>query len=299
LRSLIDQYRIPCRFILLGSANPSLIKLSSESLAGRIVYTELSPFNFLEIQHQASMTEHWLIGGFPEPFLMTDYEMRNEWFNAFIMTYIERDLPLLGLNTSATSLFRFVTMLSHTHGQIMNKSTFAKSLELSVPTISRYLNYLESAFLIRSLQPFYRQVKKRLVKSPKVYLRDSGLLHHLHKIIDYNRLLGHPLLGHSWEGYVIEQIISILGNQFEYFFYRSQDAAECDLVITEKFQPVACVEVKFTAAPKKTRSLAIAIKDIGTQKNFIIIPDCSEPYPLDEWLIVCGLEHFCKLFTEK
>jgi len=295
LRSVIDQHRVPGRLILLGSANPVLIKLSSETLAGRIVYTELTPFHFLEIKKLANITNHWLFGGFPEPFLMTDKNIREEWFNAFIMTYIERDLPLMGLTTSSPSLLRFVTMLSHTHGQILNQSTYAKSLELSVPTIAKYLGYLESAFLIRRLHPFYKQVKKRLVKSPKVYLRDSGLLHHLHKINDYHKLLGHPLIGHSWEGYIIEQIISMLSNRYEYFFYRSQDGAECDLVITEKFNPVACVEIKFAAAPKKTKSITIAVQDIQASKNFVIIPDCSEPYPLDQRIQVCSLEQFFEL----
>ena len=297
LRSAIDQFRKPARFILLGSASPELMRQSSETLAGRIVYTELTPFTFPEIHKISGQNFHWLCGGFPEPFLMTDSEIRKEWFTSFIRTYLERDLPALGLNTSALQLLRFVTMLAHTHGQILNKSNLAKALELSVPTISNHGDFLEKAFLIRTLRPYFVNLKKRLVKSSKVYIRDSGLLHHLLRIEDYNSLLGHPAVGHSWEGYVIEQIASTLGDKFEYHFYRTQDGAECDLLITEQFKPLACVEIKFTSTPKKTKSLTVAVQDLKTDKNFIVIPECLDPYPLDENVMVCSLEQFLRQFT--
>ena len=298
LRSVIDQHRVPCRFLLLGSASPDLVNLSSESLAGRIVYTELTPLNLLEIRNYSSMEEHWLAGGFPEPFLLKDRELQNEWFNSFIMTYVERDLPMLGLRTNAMNVRRFITMLAHSHGQVLNKSTFAKSLELSVPTISHYINYLEHAYLIRCLAPYYTNIKKRLVKSPKLYIRDSGLAHHLLRIISYDQILGHPLLGHSWEGYVIEQIISTSGQQYEYFFYRTQGGAESDLVITEKFAPIACVEVKFTSAPRVTKGLTVAIEDLQTLHNYIIIPKADSPYPVHKNIWVYGLASFLdKMYT--
>jgi len=246
----------------------------------------------MEISSVSNMQNHWLRGGFPEPFFIEDDNIRDEWFNSFIMTYIERDLSVLGLRASSPTMYRFISMLAHGHGQVLNKSTLAKSLEISVPMVSQYLNFLENAFLIRSLRPFFINLRKRLVKSPKIYLRDSGILHHLLRINDFNSLLGHPILGHSWEGYVIEQIISVLGNRYEYFYYRTQDGAECDLVITEKFTPVSCVEIKFTDSPKKTKSLTIAIKDVGTDKNYVIVPDAGESYELDENLVVCGLEDF-------
>jgi uncharacterized protein len=289
LRSVIDMNREPCRFILLGSASPELAHLSSETLAGRIVYTELSPFLYDEIKNMASLQTHWLKGGFPEPFQIKDDDIREEWLNSFILTYIERELPSFGLSTSFQNLSRFFSMLSHTHGQLLNKSTYSKSLELSVPIIAKYLDYLESAFIIRTLQSFFINIKKRLSKTPKVYIRDSGLLHHQLKIMDYNSLLGHPGVGHSWEGYIIEQVISTLGNKYEYFFYRTQDGAECDLIICERYSPIACVEVKFSSSPKKTKSLTTAINDIKTEKNYIVIPDCKDPYPLDKNLIVCDL----------
>ena len=299
LRSMIDQHRVPARFLLLGSANPSLIKLTSETLAGRIVYTELTPFTLAEIQSLKSMQIHWLNGGFPEPFLLDNDDIRTEWFNSFIMTYLERDLPLIGLKTSPMLLLRFITMIAHSHGQLLNKSTFAKSLEVSVPTVATYLLYLEHAFMVRSLPPHFTNLKKRLVKSPKVYIRDSGILHNLLKISFYNTLLGHPILGHSWEGYVIEQIISILGNQYEYAFYRTQDGAECDLVITEKFTPIASVEIKFTSTPKLSKGLKLAFHDINAPDNFIIIPQCDEPYPFSDGITVCDIFGFIRFIQNK
>ena len=289
LRSVIDHNRVPGRFILLGSVSPNLIELSSETLAGRIVFLELNPFNILEIEDQTSRQTHWLRGGFPEPFLEEADEIRSEWFKSFMMTYIERDLSILGFSPDRLTFQRFMYMLAHGHGQIMNKSTFGKSLELSIPTITKYLSYLEYAYMIRVLPPFYVNLKKRLVKSPKVYYRDSGLLHHLMLIKDYNALLQHPILGNSWEGYIIGQITSVLGSEYEYFFYRTQDGSECDLVITKNFQPVACVEVKFTSTPKINRGLTIAIQDLKTTENYIVIPECSKSYRLSDTLEVCDL----------
>lgn len=295
LRSMIDQHRKPGRFLLLGSASPNLLKLSSETLAGRIVYTELTPFNALEIPQDAPTSRHWIYGGFPEPFLMQDDEIRQEWFNSFLITYIERDLRLLGLSPTSMNILKFVTMLAHSHGQLINRSTFARSLDVSVNSISSYLHYLENTFFIRNLPPFHKNLKKRLVKSPKIYVRDTGLLHHLLRIKDYNTLIGHPILGNSWEGYVIEQIISVLGNKFEYSFYRSQDGSECDLVISEKFTPIAAVEIKFSSAPKKSKGLTVALQDIQAPQNFIIVPDCAAAWPLAENLTVCNLKQFFQL----
>ena len=292
LRAEIDRLRLRGRFLLLGSANPALLQQSAETLAGRIVYKELSGFNFLEIPSHYSLEHHWLYGGFPESFFMQNQALRSEWFRSFIMTYIERDLSFYGLNNHTQHTLRLLTMLAHATGGILNKSSLAKSLGKNVHTISKYVNYLVNSFILRLLPPFHVNVKKRLVKSPKAYLRDSGLRHHLLRIDDYNQLLGHPVVGHSWEGYVIEQIISVLGDRYDYFFYRTQDGAECDLVITRQFQPIACVEIKFTSSPQKSKSLTIATRDVETKQNFIIIPDCSEPYPLDEHLEVCDLAQF-------
>lgn len=292
LRSVVDDHRVPGRFIILGSASPNLLRLSSESLAGRIVFLELNPFNLFEVSHLTSYREHWLRGGFPEPFLSDDIEFRQEWYKTFVMTSIERDLPLLGLSPNRLAFQRFISMLAHGHGQILNRTTYAKSLELSVPTISEYLHYLEYAYLLRILPPFSPNLKKRLVKSPKIYFRDTGLLHYLLMIKDEQALFGHPIIGSSWEGYVINQICSVLGDRFEYFFYRTVDGAECDLLLTKNFTPVVCVEVKFTSAPRVNKGMTIACQDVGTHKNFIIVPECAQSYPITSVWEVCNLTNF-------
>lgn len=290
LRSAIDMKRDPGRFILLGSASPHLLMLSSESLAGRIVYTELTPLVIGELA-PGEMRNHWIRGGLPEPFLMPDDTMREEWFRSFVQSYLERDLQLLGLKTSADRLYRLWVMLAHCSGQLLNKSTLAKSLEISVPTTTTYLDFFEHAFLIRRLQPYFHNIRKRLVKSPKIYIRDSGITNHLLRIRDYDALLGNPKLGDLWEGYVVEQLISSLGETYEYFFYRTQHGAECDLVICSALKPVALAEIKFTSVPKRTRSLTIACEDIMAEKNFIIVPECVEAYPLDKDITVCTVQH--------
>lgn len=295
LRSVIDEYRKPGRFLLLGSANPMLRQESAETLAGRIVNTELTGLNILEIRNHVPLEHHWLWGGFPEPLLMKDPVIRIEWFKAFVMTYIERDLRMLGLTAESQNLLRFLTMVAHAIGGILNKSTFAKSLGTSVPTISKYIDYLVNSFILRLLTPYHTNVKKRLVKSPKIYLRDSGLLHYLLRIHEFNDLMGHPIVGHSWEAYVIEQIVSVLGDQFEYFFYRTQEGAECDLVIAEGFRPTISVEIKFTNTPQKTKSLTFALQDLQTKRNFVVIPECSTPYPMDKHITVCNLEQFFEM----
>ncbi|RQW03484.1 MAG: ATP-binding protein, partial [Calditrichaeota bacterium] len=206
LRSLIDVQKKPGRYVILGSASPDLIRDSSESLAGRISYHELSPFNILEVHRRSELTNHWFRGGFPDAFLQEDDDLRSEWFYNFVKTYVERDLPMLGLGLSPSVISRFWRMLATIHGNLLNKSNLSKSLEISYPTISRYLDFLEEAFLITQLYPFSANLKKRLVKSPKIYLRDSGVLHHQLNIHNYDELFGHSILGVSWEGYIIEQI---------------------------------------------------------------------------------------------
>ncbi len=299
LRSEIDANRVAGRFILLGSASPELLQKSSESLAGRIIYVELSPLNRLEIMDSISLETHWVRGGFPEPLGLPDHELVQQWFHSFILTFIERDVRLLRTNANPMVLSRLIQMLAHNHAQLLNKSNLAKSLEKSVPTISSYVDILEDAFLIKRLPPFFTNAKKRLTKNTKIYLRDSGLLHHFLRLFSYNDLLGHPLVGHSWEGYVIEQICSVGGNHFEYFFYRTQDGAEVDLVLTQRYQPVACIEIKFTTTPKRQKGLTVVIQDLGTQDNYIIIPTQDQNYPLAKELNVCGLDHFLQVELPK
>ena len=291
LRGLIDRHRVPGRYIILGSASPDLLKQSSETLAGRIVYKELTPFNLTEVLEQVDMNEHWFRGGFPEALLAPDAGYYRNWMRSFVQTYLERDLPLLGLSVSPVLMRRLWSMLAHFHGGIWNASPFAGSLGLSSPTVNRYVEFLEAAFIITRLQPFTPNLKKRLVKSPKVYLRDSGMLHHLTGILSFDELQGHVLIGNSWEGYVIEQIRQIVPEEITLYYYRTHNGTESDLVLVRGNRPISCIEIKYTAAPRLSKGLQIAIEDLGTETNFIIVPQ-SESYPVSSKVEVCGLVEF-------
>ena len=233
LRSMIDLNRVAGRFVLLGSASPDVIRDSSESLAGRIAYIELAPFNLTEIASviNSNTNKLWLQGGFPDAFLLDDREMLTDWHYNYIKTYVERDLPNLGLKVSGSVLMKLIQMLSHVHGDLMNYSGLSKSLGLDINTIKKYINFFEEAFIIKQLKPFHPNIKKRLVKAPKVFIRDSGVLHYLQNISDAEDLFGNPLIGNSWEGFAIEQIRQLLPQKYQVFYYRTQDGSECDLVI--------------------------------------------------------------------
>ncbi len=296
LRAVIDRHRLAGRFILLGSASPGVLKDSAETLAGRISYTELTPFLLTEIQAISGEKELWVRGGFPEPFLMKRKEHRFAWFNSFIRTYIERELPLLGLRTHPVQLNRLLSMLAFNQGQILNISRLSNALGVSAPTVSHYLDYLEQSYFIRRLPPYFINIKKRLVKSPKIYLRDSGILHHILGLEDFNAIMGHPVAGESWEGFVVQQIISHYGNRFDYTYYRTQDGTECDLVISKGTTVWACVEVKLSETPKLTRGFTTSLRDLNPRGAFVVIPACPEPYNLNEKVLVTGLEPFFKHF---
>jgi len=298
LRSLIDRKRIPGRFLMLGSASPQLLKQSSESLAGRIAYVELTPLNIEELSGE-SMDDLWLRGGFPDPFLTDSIEIRRDWFNSFITTYVERDLPQLGLVTSSIQLRRFIKMLAGIHGNLLNQQMLSRSLGVSFTTISRYLDYLENAFLIRRILPYYLNIKKRLIRSPKIYIRDTGLLHHLLSISDHDHLWDSAYMGSSWESFVIQQIYSCMGSHLDAWFYRTQDGTECDLLLTSGNRPVSCIEAKLSLLPSKSKSLTIAIKDLGTSQNFIIVPKCDESFEISENITVCHLKDFVDNFLPK
>jgi predicted AAA+ superfamily ATPase len=291
LRSMIDMNRVNARFIVLGSASPDLIRDSSESLAGRIAYEELTPFNITEIADQNDIYYHWFNGGFPDAFLAPNDSVRKKWFSNFIMTYIERDLPILGLNISRDIIRKLWTMIAHIHGNVLNMNNLGRSLEVTSTTIKKYLAFLEDAFLIRQLYPYAANVKKRLVKSPKIYIRDSGILHHLLNIPVFETLESNPMLGHSWEGYVIEQITSKLDLQTQYYFYRTHEGAECDLVLVKAGRPLAGIEIKYTSSPKLTRGLNQALQDIKADQNYIITPG-TDDYFINKNTRVCSLTKF-------
>jgi uncharacterized protein len=287
LRAVIDNHRVNRRFILLGSASPELLFLSNETLAGRIVYLELTPFEHSEIQHLSDFRDHWLKGGFPEAFKLTDTNIRKVWFNSFLSAYFERDLRLLGLYTYSANLQRLFLMISALQGGLLNISNLANSLGVSSPIVGNAISFFERSFIVRLLKPFHSNIGKRLVKTPKIYIRDSGIVNHLLGISDYENLLRHPMLGNLWEGYVVEDIINTLGNDYQYYFYRTADGAECDLVIYKNNNCIAALDAKFSSQAKRTRSMAITIKDLQPQKAFYILPVCPATYSIGEDQFVC------------
>ena len=291
LRGLIDQYRQPGRFFLLGSASPELIRDASESLAGRIIYKQLSPLLLTEVNATVDQRTHWLRGGYPDALLAPNDKLSLAWRRSFVQSYVERDLGLLGLNADPMLIRKFWTMLSHFHGNIWNAQNFAKSLGITAPTVNRYLNFMEHAFLVYTLPSFSANVKKRLVKSPKIYLRDTGILHFLTGIQSMEHLHGNVLLGASWEGYVIEQIKSLLDEDKEVYYYRTHEGTECDLLIVEGGLPKTAIEIKYTSSPKVSKGFNIALDDLKTEKNFIITPQTAD-YPISDRITVCSLVSF-------
>jgi uncharacterized protein len=281
LRAIIDADRRDGRFLLLGSASPDLIRHSSESLAGRIIYHELSTFSIGEIK---STTENirrlWYRGGFPRSFLADSDRESYRWREAFIQTHLERDIPTLGIKIPSTALWRFWQMIAHSHGQLWNASKIAASLGVTAPTVRHYLDILQDTFMIRQLHPLYMNIKKRLVKSPKIYLRDCGLLHALLRLERADDLLGHPSAGASWEGWIIEQILSIVPASWKPWFYRTAAGAEIDLVLERPrgMAPIA-MEIKYTADPSPTRGFWSAMADIKGAVGYVVCAS-EEEYPL-------------------
>ncbi len=291
LRSLIDRNRVPGRYILLGSASPDLIRDSSESLAGRIVYLELNPFDIVELKGKNAIEQIWLKGGFPNAVLEEEEGISKQWMQSFIKTYIERDLPLLGLKAPVQSTEKLWFMLAHINGNLLNYSQLSGSLGVSSNTVKSYIQFFEKSYLVRTLSPFFLNTKKRLVKSPKLYFTDTGILHHLLRIFDLNDLYGHPGVGNSWEAFVIQQVINSLPIGFDSHFYRTQDGSELDLVISKGLSIIAGIEIKSTNAPSLSRGNSLAIETLNTQRNFIITPSSAD-FPLRINVQVCSLERF-------
>ena len=294
LRPLIDEYRKPGRFILLGSASPSLVKGVSETLAGRIAYTELTPVTTTELPKNISFNEHWFRGGFPEPLLAKTDAAAQQWMQAFNRSYVERDLEkLFGVNISSVNMQRLWTMLAHVSGNVWNAETFARSLGVTAPTVLRYLDYLEGGFMVKRLQPWFVNTKKRLVKSPKVYVRDSGMLHTLLNIHSDDELLSHPIAGASWEGYVLEQIAACKNAGLQLYYYRTHDGAECDAVLVKGIKPVACIEIKRSNAPVVSKGYLHCIDDLKPKHKLIITPQ-SDTYIAQHGVQVTGIRSFLK-----
>ncbi len=290
LRSLIDIVRRPGRFLLLGSSSPSLIRQSGESLAGRIAYHELTPFLLCELSNADTHTL-WLRGGFPDSFRADTDELSIQWRENFITTYLQRDLDLMGYDTRmpAMKMRRLWQMLAHFHGQLLNLSQLATNMDSSRQTVSRYLDILQETFMLRLLQPYHANIKKRLIKSPKIYIRDCGLFHTLLNINSFDELSGHKILGASWEGFCLEQILSLIPSSWQYFFFRSQSGAEVDLILQKRFgEPPIFVEFKYSQAPKPTKGFWQAKEDLKPSKCFIIYPG-TEEYPIAEDVMILPL----------
>ena len=294
LRGLIDQDRRPGRFLLLGSASLDLLKQSSETLAGRVMYQELYPLDRLEVASASSDLDlHWWRGGYPEAFLAPDDQTALLWHQALVKTYLERDVPQLGFRVPGPELRRFLSMLAHSHGQLLNASKLAANFGVSDPAIRRYISIFEETFLVRVLPPWHQNLKKRLVKTPKVYIRDSGILHSVLPLADFDQLQGHPQVGASWEGYVLEQIAaqSDAYPDVRAFFYRTHGHAELDLLLTRGTDVLGAVEVKLTSAPSTRKGLHQARKDLGNPPLWVIYRG-QETYPLAEGIQATGLSEF-------
>jgi len=293
LRALVDADRRPGRFLLLGSASPELTQGASESLAGRIQYLELAPLTLAEAGPEHSL-ELWLRGGFPTAFLAPSRPASRAWREAFIRTYLERDIPGLGLRLPATQLGRFWEMVAHCHGQLWNGSDLANSLGATGPTMRRYLDLLQDTFMVRQLQPWHGNLGKRLVKRPKVYLRDSGLLHTLLGLETLEDLFGHPSVGASWEGFVIEQVLASVPSTWKPHFYRTSAGAELDLVLLRpgNARPLG-IEIKLTKAPVPSRGFWSALRDLDAQG--VVICSCSESFPLGGGVTALPLQEISKL----
>lgn len=297
LRGIIDRKRVAGRFLLLGSASPELIRDSSETLAGRIAYQELTPFHFEEIKMFENYQTHWFRGGFPTPLLAPTDEYATIWHQNFIQTYLERDLPLLGLNADPMLTKRLWMMLAHLSGNLLNMQSLSNSLGIHATTVRKYIDFFESAYLIRRLQPFYTNLKKRLVKTPKVYIRDTGILHELLGITSHMQLSGHPNLGASWETYVVEQVLAKLPTWASAYFYRTHQGTEADLVIARGIQPEILIEIKYTAQPKPSKGFYIAQQDLKTKKHFMICP-ITDAFSLKEDLEVIGIGQIESIFND-
>jgi len=275
LRGLIDRNREQGRragqFLLLGSASMDLMRQSSESLAGRISYIEMSGLNVAEVNgKQDGRQSLWLRGGFPDSFLAADDDSAMDWLENLVRTYLERDVPQMGFRVPAARLRRLWTMLAHLQGETVNYSKLASNLEVDAKTVTNYIDILTDLLLVRRLEPWHINVKKRLVKSPRYYIRDSGILHRLLGIHRYDALLSNPVLGKSWEGFVLENIHSVLPSRAETYFYRTAAGAEIDLVIIMPSSETWAVEIKHGVAPKIGKHYSQTCDDVGAAHKYIL-----------------------------
>jgi len=286
LRVLVDRPKNPVRFLILGSASPYLVKGVSESLAGRVGFIDLAGFDLGEVGAE-KCNQLWLRGGFPPSFLAPDDSASMAWRDDFIRTFLERDIPQLGISIPAETLRRFWTMIAHYHGQVWNGAQLARSLGTSENTARRYLDILAGAYMIRVLPPWFENLRKRQVKAPKIYLRDSGLLHALLQMTTAPDLQSHPKLGASWEGFALEQVIGALGNRDAYF-WATHGGAELDLLVRIADKHYG-FEFKYADAPGASRSMHVAIEDLRLEHLWVVYPG-QQGYSLDEKISVMPID---------
>jgi len=279
------------RFLLLGSAALELLAQSGETLAGRIAFAELTPFDLTEVGPER-LDDLWIRGGFPSSFLARSGGASMRWRKNFIRTYLERDIPELGPRIPAERLERLWTMLAHLQGGVLNAAQLAGNLEVTGATIGRYIDLLVDLLLVRRLSPRHANVRKRLVRSPKVYVRDSGLVHALLGLGDKEALLGHPVVGASWEGMAIENLLAVLGDKALPSFYRTARGAEIDLVLDWPDGRVWAIEIKRTSAPKIERGMRSALEDLQPERSFVVYAS-EERFRLAENVEAIGLAELC------
>jgi predicted AAA+ superfamily ATPase len=283
LRSEIDRDRRPGRFLILGSASRELLRQTNESLAGRIAFLDLTPFLLDEIEDHGDWQTHWLRGGFPESFLARSDEDSYDWRIDFGRTYLERDIPSLGFAIPAPTMDRLWQLMAHYHGQTLNLSKLAMSADLATTTLKKYITILEQTYMVRLLRPFEVNLKKRLVKSPKIFFRDTGVLHSLLDIERYDDLLAHPVSGPSWEGYCIENLVAAMPRHRPSFI-RTSNGAEIDLVM-ERRGEVEVFEFKLSKSPRPSRGFHTLVTDLEPRSAWLVAP-VDEPYDLGENLTV-------------
>ncbi len=301
LRGLIDRGRRSGRragrFLLLGSASIELLRQTGESLAGRIAYVDMGPFDVLEVAGDApALSRLWVRGGFPDSFLARDDADSLAWRKDFIRTYLERDVPMFGPRLPAETLERLWTMLAHGQGALLNASRLAASLAISAQTVTRYIDLLADLLLVRRLPPLHANLGKRLVKSPKVYVRDSGLVHALLDIGDYNELAGHPVVGASWEGFVIENLLAAAPARTQAGFYRTAVGAEIDLLLDLPGGERWAVEIKGGLSPRLERGFHHAREDVKPARSFVVYSG-DERYPLAEGVEAIGLREMAAMLA--
>jgi predicted AAA+ superfamily ATPase len=287
LRVLVDEKK-ERQFLILGSASQQLLQQTSETLAGRITYIEMTPFSFTEVTDHKKL---WVRGGFPRSYLASTEKISEDWRRSYIKTFLEKDIPNFGITIAPQTIRRFWTMVAHYHGNIFNASEIGQSLGINYKTAQHYLDLLEATFMLRRLNPWFGNVKKRQVKSPKIYFRDSGLFHTLLGIHDYSALVNHPKVGASWEGFAMEQVIRQQEAETEdCYFWATHTGAELDLLISKNGKNMG-FEFKYTSHPTLTKSIHSALEDLKLHKISIITPD-SDDFLLSEKVEVCSLKSY-------